>query len=423
MIKSFKIDNFKSLNEFQLPAEGEGDLGHFVCLIGLNGSGKSTVLQALDFVSQLVVGDVDGWLSARGWSKSDLTSKHGKKRNIAFELRVEIADYTFDWKVVYNSLLGRCTREDLRVISSPRNNSTRLPQEEVLFSHDGAVFKTSAGYRRDLLTDFDGSLFAKLKTGGIASDTHRVAIELFKICMEGVKSLELLNPHAMRRPSKKAIDVGLGGEDLAAFVHGLDKVEANSLNEQISKIYPHIEGVRAKNAQYGWKRLKVFEKYGGGVEFDARHANDGLLRVAAIVAQTVAEAPFMKEDRKGNGSMLGNPEQRGYDILLLDEIENGINPEVICSLVAYLSAVRQQVFFTTHSPMILNYLEDDVATNSVFLVYRRSDGSSGVVRFYSIPSVKERLEVMGPGEAFADVSLADISRNEGETARAAYSIW
>lgn len=423
MIKSFKIDNFRSLNEFQLPATGEPDLGHFVCLVGLNGAGKSSVLQALDFVSQLVVGDVDVWLAARGWSKSDLTSKQGKKRTISFELRIEIAGYMFEWRAMYNSQLGRCTREDLRVAPGQSRAHPKLPSEEVLYSHDGNAFKTSAGHRKDLLSDFDGSLFAKLKIGGIEPASHGVALSLFRLGMDGVKSLELLNPHAMRRPSKKAVDVGLGGEDLAAFVHGLDKVEAGRLNEQISKIYPHVDGVRAKSGQYGWKRLQVSEKFGSSVEFDARHSNDGLLRVAAIVAQTVAVAPYMKRADKDGSSLLGNPDQKGYDVLLLDEIENGINPEVIRSLVGYLSAVRQQVVFTTHSPMILNYLEDDVATKSVFLVFRRGDGSSGITRFYSIPSLKERLELMGPGEAFADVSLTQVSKDAAEVARDFDSIW
>ena len=48
MIRKFEIDNFKSLVDFSLPMPPNA-LGRFVCLIGLNGAGKSTVLQALDF--------------------------------------------------------------------------------------------------------------------------------------------------------------------------------------------------------------------------------------------------------------------------------------------------------------------------------------------------------------------------------------
>ena len=73
MIKSIWIDNFKSLVDFEL------ELTKFSCLVGLNGSGKSTVLQAMDFLSQLMVGDLDGWLEERHWERADLNSKLTKK--------------------------------------------------------------------------------------------------------------------------------------------------------------------------------------------------------------------------------------------------------------------------------------------------------------------------------------------------------
>ncbi len=67
--------------------------------------------------------------------------------------------------------------------------------------------------------------------------------------------------------------------------------------------------------------------------------NDGLLRVLAMLAQTGSDRT----------------------LVLLDEIENGINPEIVESLVKVLVATKQQLIVTTHSPMILNYLDDDIA--------------------------------------------------------------
>jgi len=48
-VKKIKVNNFKSLVDFECP------LDKFNCLVGLNGSGKSTVLQAFDFLSQQVI--------------------------------------------------------------------------------------------------------------------------------------------------------------------------------------------------------------------------------------------------------------------------------------------------------------------------------------------------------------------------------
>ena len=49
MIERVEVRNFKSLGEISLP------LGKFNCLIGMNGAGKSTVLQVLDFIEHQVL--------------------------------------------------------------------------------------------------------------------------------------------------------------------------------------------------------------------------------------------------------------------------------------------------------------------------------------------------------------------------------
>jgi len=73
MIKSSLLQNSRFHKYFEL------ELTKFSCLVGLNGSGKSTVLQAMDFLSQLMVGDLDGWLEERHWERADLNSKLTKK--------------------------------------------------------------------------------------------------------------------------------------------------------------------------------------------------------------------------------------------------------------------------------------------------------------------------------------------------------
>jgi AAA15 family ATPase/GTPase len=92
MIKSFYIDNFKSLVDFRLPPRSH-KLGQFTCLVGLNGAGKSTVLQAFDFVGHLANGEVASWLKQREWKTSDLTSRFLKlKKLIQFEIEVEVTE-------------------------------------------------------------------------------------------------------------------------------------------------------------------------------------------------------------------------------------------------------------------------------------------------------------------------------------------
>ena len=86
MIKSIRIVNFKSIGEMTL------NLGRFNCLVGMNGAGKSTVLQAFDFLSHLMLGDIDAWLRERNWDIGDLNNKLRKESNISLNVTYELAN-------------------------------------------------------------------------------------------------------------------------------------------------------------------------------------------------------------------------------------------------------------------------------------------------------------------------------------------
>jgi AAA15 family ATPase/GTPase len=119
---------------------------------------------------------------------------------------------------------------------------------------------------------------------------------------------------------------------------------------------------------------------------EARHMNDGMLRLVAILAEL----------------------QSLHRFLLFDEIENGINPELVEFMLEELISAPQQILVTTHSPMILNYLDDETAREGVMYLYRNHQGHTKAIPFFSIPSLAEKLTVMGPGEAFVDTNLTDL---------------
>ena len=212
--------------------------------------------------------------------------------------------------------------------------------------------------------------------------------------------MDLLSPHLLRqraRASEK--DLGLGGEKLSAFLHELPQQKREQLELYLQSYYPSFSGYQTSSLKSGWKKLSVHEKFGEqAIETEARHINDGMLRIIAIVAQTLAEHSF----------------------LLFDEIEDGMNPELIEQLVDQLVAAPQQILVTTHSPMILNYLEDTIAISSVQLIYKNRQGFTRANAFFEIPSMAKKLEVMGPGEVFVDTELMNlvdelIEEDEGAT--------
>lgn len=74
------------------------------------------------------------------------------------------------------------------------------------------------------------------------------------------------------------------------------------------------------------------------------------------------------------------------------------NIEKLCNMLIEASK-KVDVWVSTHHVLVINYLEDDQAIESVQLV------KNGNLYPYFIESTLEKLEVMGAGEVFCDTDL------------------
>ncbi len=378
-IKSIEVENFKSLVDFKI------ELSKFSCLIGLNGAGKSTVLQFIDFLSQLVRGEMKGWLEERRWKPTDVKSKLTKKVNVDFCVRFidEQGEPAGLWKGSYSPSKNRCTTERIELPDS----SLEISKDEYKIT-DEAAGQDPKSYEINL--DYQGSILS-----GLREDRLPPSILECKRLLGKVESLDLLAPERLRQRTRESSGtLGLGGQNLSAFLHEMSDQKRLGLVDRLKEAYPDLQGLHAKSLRSGWKQIKISESYKGpetgffpAMITEARHINDGMLRLMAILAELQSDHRF----------------------LLFDEIENGINPELVEFVLNELVATPKQVMVTTHSPMILNYLDDDVARKGVLYLYKTPNGHTHSIPFFSIPSLAEKLTVMGPGEAFVDTNLKALS--------------
>lgn len=368
MIARLSIMGFKSLSLCYL------ELDKFNCLIGMNGAGKSTILQAIDFISQLMIGRIDDWLVFREWESADLRSKihSGTNINLSASYYATNGDLVI-WSCTFNPIKLQCTTEYVHInrvaMYTVKSNMLQIndkPKTQINFAYQGSIFSQLIDPEMD------------------------ESVREFRDYLRNIRSLELLSPHLLKQPTKTMEkDIGAGGEKLSAYLDTLKGEQRTNLISQLKLFYPRIVDFKVSNLRSGWKKLIVIEEYNGQrLETEARHINDGLLRIMAILAQTGTE----------------------HSLLLLDEIENGINPEIIEKLVDALVNAPRQILVTTHSPMILNYLEDDVARKSVQFVYKDEQGATGVRPFFSIPRISKKLGFMGAGEAFVDTNLNELTK-------------
>ena len=367
MIKQITVSNFKSLSQITI------SLDKFNCLIGMNGAGKTTILQALDFIMHALTGEVQTWLDNRGWTSHDLNCKFRKESNITLHLECQTnAGHRLVWVAIFNRTNLRCVSE-----------SVFFGNEKIL-QHTGQKYRIHSEKWRDISFIYEGSLLSQLKPSELPDP-----IPEFLDAMRRIRSLELLSPHLMRKRARtNDMDIGAGGEKLSAYLYGIKGDEKHRLIELLKGFYPNLVDYKVSSMKAGWKKLSVIESFENQkLETEATHLSDGLLRILAILAQAESD----------------------HSMILLDEIENGINPEIIEKLVETLLASPQQILATTHSPMILNYLEDETARESVQFIYKTPMGETKARYFFEIPRIGEKLRWMGPGEAFVDTDLRALT--------------
>lgn len=371
MIEGIQIRNFKSVSELNLL------FGKFNCLTGMNGVGKTTILQAIDFISQLMLGDIQGWLDARGWTAQELDCKLRKESNIAvFVVYQTKAGQVLGWNVGFNRHSLSCPVERVYGLDSGGY---------FIFDLSNQSYLVKGKKRQPITFTYQGSILSQLKDSELTPEL----IE-FRDALRNIRSLELLSPHLLRKRSRNEDkDIGAGGEKLSAYLHNIKGEARIHLLALLKQFYPNLIDFRVVSQRAGWKKLMVTEQFGEQkLETEATHLSDGLLRILAVLAQAESSHP----------------------LVLLDEIENGINPEIIEKLVDMLVAARQQIIVTTHSPMILNYLEDKTARESVQFVYKNPQGGTKVRKFFDIPEVGNKLEFMGAGEVFVDTNLTELTK-------------
>ena len=394
MIEHILVRNFKSLDEVAI------DFVKFNCFVGMNGAGKTTILQAIDFIAQQMRGDISGWLSVRGWDANDLHCKtrfksvetlFGDMERVidlraahsatVFIVKFRLQDGNYlNWGGAFSRKTLRLTRERVWIFEDGESKKHRICLEV-----DDQHIKIGSTIDDPIRFDYEGSVLSQLKEEILPPELTEL-----KNYFASLRSLELLSPHLLRKRSRDTDrDIGSGGERLSGYLNTIKGEERAKLIVSLKRFYPRLTDYRIASKRGGWKSLIAKEDHDGvQLETEAKHLNDGLLRILAILAQ----------ESSGKASLV-----------LLDEIENGINPEIVEALVDTLVDSKVQIVVTTHSPMVLNYLQSETARKSVQFVYKTETGHTRVRRFFEIPSIAEKLNYMGPGEAFVDTDLVRLT--------------
>jgi predicted ATPase len=405
MIQELTMRNFKSF----ATQRGTIRFGGLSLIIGTNASGKSNIRDGLRFIhgvsrgysiaeiigEKYVEGGVLQWKGIRGGVKETIL-RNGNPADSKFtiELKTKLSDddgggqatYSITVDVGDKSRVPTVVHEELKIgtrqtllwkeMSGPGQMNVYLRRESARKSIGPAFSMRNDRPALTQIQELDSSR---------DKDVIGTAQKECKAFLKTISSVRFLDlePQALRRPSIPGQTIlGDKGENLSSVLQAIcaDAKSKEALIEWTRELTPLdvVDMQFPEVSLEGKIQLQIVET--GGREISAESASDGTLRFLAFAA-----------------ALLGTEPARFY---FFEEIENGIHPNRAHLLINLLrNSTRKggiQVAGTTHSPALLNFL-DDASLHDASLVYR-ADSVSKIRSFADIPALWQVAGTSRAGE-------------------------
>lgn len=360
VLTKVNVLNYKSIRN------GSISLTDLTVFVGMNGSGKSNMLDAITFLSDVVLHGLDFAINSRGGMQSIV--RNTQRLGSFFSIKLF---FVLDDGIKYSYKLK---------IKRPRYGEYQIA-EEVLTANSKVKFRATNG-NVDL---FQGGVVPKnignnlLLAVPASSDTYVKVkrfisgIRLYSPNVDAIRSLAL--PNSNRLLSK-------GAENIAGVVGALDSGQGKiRVTRYLSKINPVIRSfVRRK---FGKMQAVNFTTSNNRYYLYPDSMSDGTLRAFALLIA-------MFQDDSSD-----TPE---LSLICIEEPETGLHPAAASIMMDAImeTSKDRQIVITTHSADILEDVNVD-KTNIVFTTLAK-DGSTVFSNISSETKEIIRKGLYHPGE-------------------------
>ncbi|GIV81936.1 MAG: ATPase [Anaerolineae bacterium] len=357
----------------------------FQVLVGPNASGKSTFLDVIAFIADLInkptvadavferAGDIRDltWNRASEWLElavevdipPEVLSRLGATpyRRLRYEVRIGVQEESFELAVLAETLWlappesgTQANHAQPRLFPSVPDVPARITAAPDRRAPTGwrkivnKIERSGNDYFRAETTDWNNMFRLGPKRSALANlpeDESRfpTATWFKRYISEGVQRI-MLNSEAMRRPSPPQSPRSFlpDGSNLPWVVEDLKQKHPQRLFQWVDHLrtaLPDVRGVLTVERPEDRHRYLVLE-YETGLRVPSWLISDGTLRMMALTILAYL------------------PDVRG--IYLIEEPENGIHPRAVEAVFQSLSSVYDaQVLLATHSPVILSLTEPE----------------------------------------------------------------
>ncbi len=396
------------------------ELENFQVLVGPNASGKTTFLDIVGFLGDLVSAGLDQAVNERTTNFFDLPwNREGKSFELAVELKIpnalinlySISKYShvrYEVSISYDDMTRETSIDTekvllkepestlieqrsifpvdpvvpITIITPPRQQRNRLVVNKVPGGNDNFYSEVYGEKGKGWAPSFKLGP-KKSALGNLPEDETKfpVATWLKYIFTEGIQKL-VLNSLLIRKPSPPGQLKGFkpDGSNLPWVIDNLKTKAPSVFNNWIKHLrtaLPEIYNIDTIERPEDRHRYLVIE-YPGGLKVPSWMVSDGTLRLLALTL------PAYLPDFSG--------------VYLIEEPENGIHPKAVETLFQSLSSVyTAQILLATHSAVILS-----VAKPSQILCFSKtSSGAADIVDGSNHPALKNWKGETNLGVLFA----------------------
>lgn len=385
MIKQINLYNWKSFSKAQFYIDP------LTVLIGTNASGKSNILDALNFIQKISLGKqitsaINGDSSSEGVRGGiEWMIKRGKDccriEVIIGDTQNDLVEYSYSIEIgVIEDIRAEIVFESLKRIKLNRKNKEKKDYKNLYYTDNKDLRNPSITTYFSTGTQGRGKRIDLRRSFSILSQSQ--SLSLIKEVSTGI-DMTLRNltqifvfdpiPSLMRNYSRLSEKLLRDGSNIAGVLAALDEKNKSDVEElltkylkklpekDISRVYTESVGKFGSDAmlycEESWSKASEL------MTVDARGMSDGTLRFLAIMTALLTVK---------TGSLL-----------VIEEIDNGLHPSRAYILVKFLNQIGRQrkvdIVCTTHNQALLNAFGNEMIP-FISVVHRdKESGDSQIV--------------------------------------------
>ena len=383
ILEGIQIKNFRTLKDVTLGQtiyeSSNQKLPRLAAVIGANGAGKSSLLDALSFLGDCLKEGLEAACDKPHRGGFERLRTQGSDGYIEFEIRYRERDkerpinYTLH---IGGDIDGRAivVRERLRQRRLKQSYGQPYPFVDITngsgFAWAGESTTAGEGNTSIPVVMSDRQVLA-ITTLGTLADHPRIG--KFREFLSRWY-LSYFVPQLAREPSMAGAEPHLDreGKNLAKYLQFIERAKPQEFQEMLTRIAKKVPGITKIESDSERDRRLILLFYCEGYErpFFKEDMSDGTLKLLAylLLMEDPDPAPFIG----------------------IEEPENGLHPQLLTQLAQEFKTFSEQekgpqVLITTHAP---NFV-DALSPEEVWVLEKDSDGFSTLSRAADIQSVKE----------------------------------